>query len=83
MENNVELGVVEQNTEEINEEQRQAEEYFARICFIVGQSTLDYAIHSSKEEFFKHMEELYNAYHKEDEPKSKIVVPKKEIILSK
>ena len=80
MENKVELGVVDQNTEEIAEEQRQAEEYFARICFIVGQSTLDYAIHSSREEFFQHMEELYNAYHK-DEPKSKIIVPKKEIIV--
>jgi hypothetical protein len=81
MDNNMEFGVVDQDIKEVDKEEELAKEYFARMCFIIGQSTLDYAIHSSREEFFKHMEELYNVYHKEDEAKSKIIVPKKEIIL--
>jgi hypothetical protein len=76
----VDFGTTEPNTKEIDEKQMEQEMQIMNTLLVVGQSTLEWAMYASREEFIKHMNELYDAYHPE-EKKDSIIVPKNELIL--
>lgn len=77
----VDFGTTKPNTQEVDAEQQKAMEQHMRYCFAVGQATLDLAMRATKDEFIDFMLDLYNGFHSDEKPQSKIEVPKKEIIL--
>lgn len=79
--NNVEFGTTEPNTTEISAEEQLAQERYYTTCLIVGQSTMEWANYATRDEYIAHMLELYDSIHPEQENKSKLITPKKEIIL--
>ena len=84
----VEFGTTQPNTKEVDEQKEREEQEYRYTCFVIGQSTLEWAVLGKRDEYITHMLELYDHFHKEDEQqettKPKIIeVPKKEIILPK
>lgn len=78
---NVEFGTPEPNKQEINEQQEILKQQYINMLLNIGQSTYEYALYATKEEYIKHMLELYNYLHPNDGKENKIEVPKKKIIL--
>ena len=59
----VDFGTTEPNIKEIDEKQIEQEMQIMNTLLVVGQSTLEWAMCATREEFIKHMNELYDAYH--------------------
>lgn len=76
---NVDFGTTQPNTNEVNEEQLKKQMQVMNTLVGIGQSTLEWAVYATREEFIEHMNKLYDIYHPEEQ--SKIVTPNKEIIL--
>ena len=79
----IDFGTTEPRTTEMTEEEMVTQDYINNVYLSVGASTLEWAMMASKEEYLQHMLELYDAFHKDEEtkPKSKLEVPKPQIIL--
>lgn len=75
----VEFGTTQPHTTELSEEQLNAQMQMMNTLVSVGQSTIEWAVYATREEFIEHMNKLYDIYHPEEQ--SKIVTPNKEIIL--
>ena len=78
---NVEFGTTEPNTKEIDEKQLEQEMQMMNTLLVIGQSTLEWAMYAKREDFINHMNELYDAYHPEEQKQSGIIVPNNDIIL--
>lgn len=75
----VEFGTTQPNTTEINEEQLNEQVQMMNTLIAIGQSTVEWAVYATREEFIGHMNKLYDIYHSEEQ--SKTVMPKSNIIL--
>lgn len=78
---NVDFGTTEPNTTEVNAEQEALKQQYINMYLNIGQSTYEWAMYATRDEYTKHMLELYDYLHPNETPKSKIITPKKEIIL--
>lgn len=78
---NVEFGTTEPNTKEVDEKQLEQKMQMMNTLLVIGQSTLEWAMYAKREDFIKHMNELYDAYHPEEQKKGGIIVPNNDIIL--
>lgn len=78
---NVDFGTTEPNTKEVDEKQLEQEMQMMNTLLVVGKSTLEWAMYAKREDFIKHMNELYDAYHPKETKKSGIIVPNNDIIL--
>lgn len=78
---NVDFGTTEPNTKEIDKEQLEKEVQMMNTLLVIGQSTLEWAMYAKREDFINHMNELYDAYHPEEQKQSGIIVPNNDIIL--
>lgn len=80
----VDFGTPEPNVVETTAEQEAEKQEYINMCFSIGQSTLEWISLAKKEDYVQHMSELYDIFHTgeaENKDESKIVVPKREIIL--
>jgi hypothetical protein len=76
---NVDFGTTQPNTTKVDEKQLEEQVQMMNTLISIGQSTLEWAVYATRDEFINHMNKLYDIYHPEEQ--SKIVAPKKEIIL--
>ena len=80
----VEFGTTQPNTVEVNEEKEAEYRAYINMLLNIGQSTYEYAMFATRDEYIKHMLELRDHLHPEEtKAKSGIEVPKKQIILPK
>ena len=78
----VDFGTTEPNTQEIDAEQLALEQQYIAMFLNVGQSTYEWAMYATREEYIEHMLELYDHLHPEQaQSKSVISVSEKKIIL--
>lgn len=75
---NLEFGVPKSEVPETTEEQLALEQQYLAMFLNIGQSTYEWAMYATRDEYTKHMLELYDHLHPNE---SGIVTPKKEIIL--
>jgi hypothetical protein len=78
---NIDFGTTQPNKQEIDEKQLEQEMQVMNTLLVIGQSTLEWAMYAKREDFIKHMNELYDAYHPEDKKNSGIIVPNNDLIL--
>ena len=79
---NVDFGTTEPNTTEVDAEQEALQQQYIAMFLNIGQSTYEWAMYASREEYTNHMLELYDHLHPEQtKTKNGVVVPKKQIIL--
>ena len=78
----VDFGTTEPNTQEVDAEQEALQQQYIAMFLNIGQSTYEWAMYATRDEYIKHMLELYDHFHPEQaQPKSVIAVPEKKIIL--
>ena len=78
----VDFGTAEPNIEEVDAEQEALKQQYIAMFLNIGQSTYEWAMYATRDDYIKHMLELYDHLHPEEtQPQSVIAVPKKEIIL--
>ena len=78
---NVDFGTTEPNTKEVNAEQEALQQQYIAMFLNIGQSTYEWAMYATRDEYTKHMLELYDHLHPNETKISEIITPKKEIIL--
>ena len=78
----VDFGTTEPNTQEVDAEQEALREQYINMLLNIGQSTYEWAMYATRDEYVAHMLELYDYMHPEQaQAKSVITVPEKKIIL--
>jgi hypothetical protein len=79
---NVDFGTTQPNTTRVTEEEMLARQQLFDTYLTIGMSVLEWATYATKEQYIKHMEELYDCLHQsENNSASNIETPKKQIIL--
>lgn len=78
----VDFGTTEPNTVEIDEEREAEYQAYINMFLNIGQSTYEYAMFATRDEYINHMLELRDHLHPEEtKAKNGIEVPEKKIIL--
>lgn len=78
---NVDFGTTTPNTKEVDAEQEAIQQQYIAMLLNIGQSTYEWAMYATREEYTNHMLELYDHFHPNEEKTSNIIAPKKKIIL--
>lgn len=78
---NVDFGTTMPNTKEVDAEQEAIQQQYVAMFLNIGQSTYEWAIYASREDYINHMLELYDHLHPNEEKTSNIITPEKKIIL--
>ena len=79
---NVDFGTTSPNTKEFDAEQEALQQQYIAMFLNIGQSTYEWAMYATREEYTNHMLELYDHLHPEQaKTQSKIIVPNNDIIL--
>lgn len=76
----MDFGTTEPRITETTEEEMLTQEQLDNVCLNAGRSMLEWVMFATKDDFINHMAELYDSFH-EEEPESKLEVPKPQIIL--